>query len=633
MEQQRIALDARQLLVIVSHDFDARGAARGRSQRHDFLQHGVEADRAARQPPRAGEDEQVADDFRGAIGFAVDRLHLAAQLLGKRAGHAQQLQVPEDALQRVVQLVRDAGDELAERRQLFRLRQPLPQLLALGFELGLRRQIARDDDAADALAFGIEQVGHRHHERPVQHRDRRTRAWPARVVGPASARCASSASHAASSGPMNSASGRSSSCSRVRPTRVAKALLTCTIRPRRSKTATRCAIESNVFSSSRCDRITSSSSGRFSTAFDELASELVGAIEQVQLAARLDAHAFEDDGAERAAAAAQRDRHGDGRRVVDGQIPRPPRESRRARAASRRLPATADRRPAICTPLAACSGIGRGPQHERARAAIVDPDRRAIGAEQAVGAVAEACRAPRRAAASPTGSARTRRGAARRSRCSSSRWRRRDSSIAARNASAIGATSSRSEAGAAPLKPIASIPTRSSPRTSGSEQRRARVAGAPRDRACRGRRPSRRAGHPARNASATIAASSGAGVHGSVGSASRPKPEVACITPLRGLCSKSSEPAAARDVERVLVQRRQQVDEPRACAPAAKPGRRGAADAPGRLCRRLRRTDGSVASFGRLGHRCGSVGRACAELYAIGRRCATTRHREPSNQP
>ena len=108
---------------------------------------------AARQPARSGEDQQVPHDLRGAVRFAVDRLHLAPQLLGKRAGRAQQLEVAEHALQRVVQLVRDAGDELAEGRQLFRLRQPLAQLLALGLELRLRRQVARDDDAADALAF------------------------------------------------------------------------------------------------------------------------------------------------------------------------------------------------------------------------------------------------------------------------------------------------------------------------------------------------------------------------------------------------------------------------------------------------------------------------------------------------
>ena len=41
----------------------------------------------------------------------------------------------------------------------------------------------------------------------------------------------------------------------------------------------------------------------------QLASELVGAVEQIELAARLDAHAFEHDRPERAAAAAKRHRH------------------------------------------------------------------------------------------------------------------------------------------------------------------------------------------------------------------------------------------------------------------------------------------------------------------------------------
>ena len=88
------------------------------------------------------------------------------------------------------------------------------------------------------------------------------------------------------------------------------ASLTWTMRPRRSDTATRCAIESNVFSSSRRDRSTSSSSCMFSMALGELPAELVGAVEQVELAAGLDAHPLEDDRAERAARAAQRHRHG-----------------------------------------------------------------------------------------------------------------------------------------------------------------------------------------------------------------------------------------------------------------------------------------------------------------------------------
>ena len=93
-------------------------ARRWRPQRQDLLQDAIEADRSPRHAPRPGEDEQVPHDLGGAIGFAVDGLHLAPQLFREGAGRAEQLHVPQHALQRVVQLVRDAGDELAERRQL-----------------------------------------------------------------------------------------------------------------------------------------------------------------------------------------------------------------------------------------------------------------------------------------------------------------------------------------------------------------------------------------------------------------------------------------------------------------------------------------------------------------------------------
>ena len=54
--------------------------------------------------------------------------------------------------------MRDAGDELPQRRELFRLGEAPAQLLALRLEFGLRRQIAGDDDAAHALAVGVEEV-------------------------------------------------------------------------------------------------------------------------------------------------------------------------------------------------------------------------------------------------------------------------------------------------------------------------------------------------------------------------------------------------------------------------------------------------------------------------------------------
>ena len=67
-------------------------------------------------------------------------------------------------------------------------------------------------------------------------------------------------------------------------------------------------MESKVFSSSRRERVTSSSSCMFSMMRRQLRAELVGAIEQVELAADLDADALDDDRAERAPVAAQRHR-------------------------------------------------------------------------------------------------------------------------------------------------------------------------------------------------------------------------------------------------------------------------------------------------------------------------------------
>ena len=95
--------------------------------------------RLPRHPLRAGEHEQVADDLRGAVAVLVDPPQLA-----RGAGVPpptvvdQQLEMPEDALERVVHLVRDAGDELSERRELLGLRQALAQRLALGLEPRLR---------------------------------------------------------------------------------------------------------------------------------------------------------------------------------------------------------------------------------------------------------------------------------------------------------------------------------------------------------------------------------------------------------------------------------------------------------------------------------------------------------------
>ena len=187
-------------------------------------------------------------------------------------------------------------------------------------------------------------------------------------------------------------------------------------------------------------------------------------------------------------------------------------------------------------------GIRRRLQHELARAPIVNPDRRAIGAEQAVGAVAEDVEPRRQIERRRQGAARTRR-AARAGRAAAPR------SAAAGTARARSGTRRRFRA-ASMLDSV----RRRCRRTRSPAGRRARRR-APSGRSSAARCPqargqvrhltagvgdehrSRRGG--TRPTPGPLPASPG--IHGSVRSSSRPKPEVACRTPLRGLSSNSSE--------------------------------------------------------------------------------------------
>ncbi len=172
----------------MSHDFDFRGAARRRAGRHHLLQHGVDADGAAHETARTRERQEVADDLGGPVGFAVDRLDLAAKLAREGPGRAKQLEMAQHTLQRVVQLVGDPRDELSERDQLLRLIEAAPELLSLLLHSGLRCQVPRHQDAADPIALVVAQRGDRDHERSLQdrieHFDRHRRgAAGRRLVG------------------------------------------------------------------------------------------------------------------------------------------------------------------------------------------------------------------------------------------------------------------------------------------------------------------------------------------------------------------------------------------------------------------------------------------------------------------
>ena len=83
----------------------------------------IEIDHRARRLTLAREREQIADDARGTFRFAEDRFEAAPNWFVERGALRQSLCPAEDGRQRIVQLVRDAGDGLAERGHLLCLQQ------------------------------------------------------------------------------------------------------------------------------------------------------------------------------------------------------------------------------------------------------------------------------------------------------------------------------------------------------------------------------------------------------------------------------------------------------------------------------------------------------------------------------
>ena len=444
----------------------------------------------------------------------------------------------------------------------------------------------------------FEQVGDRDHERPVQHRvddlagDRRVARRGRRRPS-----CGAS-SHAASSGPMHSASGRSSSSSRVRSDARRERLVDVDDpaardrrRPPDGRSNRRCSPARAATASRRraaaCSRSRSRADGRARR------RDRADRARRRSRRARPRRRSCRARGGSRAAAPSRM--RGRSRRRTPSTI------SARARRIA--AAAGADASSALTrTPRATSAGIRRGLQHEMAGAPIVNPDRRAVGAEQPVGAVAEDVEAGRRGSASPRGWRRTRRAA---------RGRR----AAARRSAAGGTARARSTKASADLgdvavdrrrpaaassKPTASRPTRSRAARERQQQRRRRVEPRRRDRASAASASATSVGVPPRErVGDERALRRRRAPTGSVRSSSRPKPDVACSTPLRGLCSKSSEQRSAGDVERVLVQLRQQIGQ--ACVLCASSDTSGRGAGRCRAVRGRRTPDGSGGGFVCLG--------------------------------
>ncbi len=104
-------------------DADVRHALLVRPQRHRLARHLIHIHHRARRLPLAREREQVADDARGAFGFAEDDFEAVAHRLFERRALRQPLGPGEDRRERVVQLVGDAGNRLPERGHFLGLQQ------------------------------------------------------------------------------------------------------------------------------------------------------------------------------------------------------------------------------------------------------------------------------------------------------------------------------------------------------------------------------------------------------------------------------------------------------------------------------------------------------------------------------
>ena len=131
-------------------DGDVRDALLVRSQREGLAHDMIQVDHRARRLPLARERQEIADDLRRALGLAEDRLEAALRLLVdfRRRALRQPFGPRQDRGERVVQLVRDAGNRLAERRQLLGLQELVIQIAGLVLEFLALADVA--DEGIDA---------------------------------------------------------------------------------------------------------------------------------------------------------------------------------------------------------------------------------------------------------------------------------------------------------------------------------------------------------------------------------------------------------------------------------------------------------------------------------------------------
>ena len=117
LELARVAHDRREPRGEVALDTDTRQRELVQPERQGSLDHLVEVEGRALGRALAREEEKVPDDLRHPVRLRHDHLDRPLHR-GRDLAREQELAVADDDAQRVVQLVGDACDELAERRHL-----------------------------------------------------------------------------------------------------------------------------------------------------------------------------------------------------------------------------------------------------------------------------------------------------------------------------------------------------------------------------------------------------------------------------------------------------------------------------------------------------------------------------------
>ena len=131
-------------------DFDAARARCERSKTHRVPDDRVDVDRNIARVRLPGEEKEIANHSNGAIRFALDQAH-GFELLSLQLVLEQQLREGRDSGERIVELVRYAGDELPDRGELLGAAEVVRDLALFG-------EIPNADDESDDVIARIPDV-------------------------------------------------------------------------------------------------------------------------------------------------------------------------------------------------------------------------------------------------------------------------------------------------------------------------------------------------------------------------------------------------------------------------------------------------------------------------------------------